>query len=187
MKILAVADVESKKFYEYYSPGKLRDYDLILACGDLRVPYLEFLVTMARCPVLYVHGNHDERFAREPEGCELIEANKKKFGVWNLHVVSGSAPEALADLPAPDRVFIGGSDGTLEEIMDAALEKNGDALICVSAIVLETMADTVKAMADRGMDTDIIQVCVNTSKQIRDRHMMMAGNPIYIITGKKNA
>ena len=75
----------------------------------------------------------------------------------------------------------------LEEIMDAALEKNGDALICVSAIVLETMADTVKAMADRGMDTDIIQVCVNTSKQIRDRHMMMAGNPIYIITGKKNA
>jgi len=30
-------------------------------------------------------------------------------------------------------------------------------------------------------------VCVNTSKQIRDRHMMMAGNPIYIITGKKNA
>ena len=124
---------------------------------------------------------------REPEGCELIEDNKKKFGVWNLHVVSGSAPEALADLPAPDRVFIGGSDGTLEEIMDAALEKNGDALICVSAIVLETMADTVKAMADRGMDTDIIQVCVNTSKQIRDRHMMMAGNPIYIITGKKNA
>ncbi len=73
MKILAVADVESKKFYEYYSPGKLRDYDLILACGDLRVPYLEFLVTMARCPVLYVHGNHDERFSREPEGCECID------------------------------------------------------------------------------------------------------------------
>ena len=73
MKILAVADVESKKFYEYYSPGKLRDYDLILACGDLRVPYLEFLVTMARCPVLYVHGNHDDRFSREPEGCVCID------------------------------------------------------------------------------------------------------------------
>ena len=73
MKILAVADVESKKFYEYYSPGRLKDYDLILACGDLRVSYLEFLVTMARCPVLYVHGNHDERFQREPEGCECID------------------------------------------------------------------------------------------------------------------
>ena len=54
---------------------------------------------------------------REPEGCALIEENKKKFGVWNLNVVPGSAPEALADLPAPDRVFIGGSDGNLEAII----------------------------------------------------------------------
>ena len=73
MKILAIADVESKSFYEYYTPGKLKEYDLILACGDLRVPYLEFLVTMARCPLLYVHGNHDERFPREPEGCTCID------------------------------------------------------------------------------------------------------------------
>lgn len=73
MKILAIADVESKYFYEYYSPGKLKDYDLIIACGDLRVSYLEFLVTMARCPLLYVHGNHDDRFQREPEGCTCID------------------------------------------------------------------------------------------------------------------
>ncbi len=73
MKILAVSDVESKYFFEYYSPGKLKDFDLIIACGDLRVPYLEFLVTMARCPLLYVHGNHDDRFPREPEGCVCID------------------------------------------------------------------------------------------------------------------
>ena len=73
MKILAVSDVESKYFFEYYTPGKLKDFDLIIACGDLRVPYLEFLVTMARCPLLYVHGNHDDRFPREPEGCICID------------------------------------------------------------------------------------------------------------------
>ncbi len=73
MKILAVADVESKYFFEYYTPGKLKDYDLIIACGDLRASYLEFLVTMARCPLLYVHGNHDDRFPREPEGCVCID------------------------------------------------------------------------------------------------------------------
>ncbi len=73
MKILAIADVESKYFYEYYSPGKLKEFDLIIACGDLRVSYLEFLVTMARCPLLYVHGNHDDRFPREPEGCICID------------------------------------------------------------------------------------------------------------------
>jgi len=61
MRILAVSDVESRLFYDCYSPGKLDEFDLILSAGDLSPEYLEFLVTMARCPVLYVHGNHDER------------------------------------------------------------------------------------------------------------------------------
>jgi precorrin-6Y C5,15-methyltransferase (decarboxylating) len=119
------------------------------------------------------------------EGCRLIEENKKKFGVWNLNIVPGKAPEAMEELPAPDKVFIGGSSGNLEEIMDLVLAKNEGALVCVSAIVLETMADTVKLMTERGMDTDIIHVSVNTSRPIGKRHMMMATNPIYIITGRK--
>lgn len=74
MKILAVSDVEAKYYYDYYTPGKLDEFDLILACGDLRREYLEFLVTMARCPVLYVHGNHDDDFDRTPpEGCVCVD------------------------------------------------------------------------------------------------------------------
>ena len=74
MKILAVADAEAKPFYDCYIPGILRDYDLILSCGDLSPRYLEFLVTMARCPLLYVHGNHDERYGESPpEGCRCID------------------------------------------------------------------------------------------------------------------
>ena len=74
MKILAVSDVESRYFYDYYTPGKLDEYDLIISCGDLSREYLEFLVTMARCPLLYVHGNHDESYdKRPPEGCICIE------------------------------------------------------------------------------------------------------------------
>ena len=73
MKILALSDTEAKSLYDYYRPGRLKGYDLILACGDLRVDYLEFLVTMASCPLLYVHGNHDEGWRREPEGCICID------------------------------------------------------------------------------------------------------------------
>ena len=70
MRILAVSDVSAKFYYDYYTPGKLDGIDLILACGDLRREYLEFLVTMSHCPVVYVRGNHDERFDEEPpEGC----------------------------------------------------------------------------------------------------------------------
>lgn len=74
MRILAVADTEANRFYEYYVPGRLAEYDLILACGDLKPVYLEFLVTMARCPVLFIHGNHDEFLDRvPPEGCDCID------------------------------------------------------------------------------------------------------------------
>lgn len=66
MKILTISDTESKYYYEYYAPGKLDEFDLIIACGDLKRSYLEFLVTMARCPLIYVHGNHDAAFDLEP-------------------------------------------------------------------------------------------------------------------------
>ena len=74
LKILAVADEPAPKYYDYYRPGILKEFDLIVSCGDLRRGYLEFLVTMAHCPLIYVRGNHDDSFLSEPpEGCECIE------------------------------------------------------------------------------------------------------------------
>ncbi len=72
MKILVVSDVKSKLLYDFYRPGILKGYDLIISCGDLSADYLEFLVTLAGCPLLYVHGNHDD-YPREPEGCTCID------------------------------------------------------------------------------------------------------------------
>jgi predicted phosphodiesterase len=74
MKILVLADEEEKKLWDYYKPGMLKDYNLIISCGDLNRRYLEFIVTMASCPVLYVRGNHDKSYRKEPpEGCICIE------------------------------------------------------------------------------------------------------------------
>ena len=74
MKILIVADEECTALWDYYVPGRLKPYNLILSAGDLKGDYLSFLVTMARCPVMYIHGNHDERFkVTPPEGCDCID------------------------------------------------------------------------------------------------------------------
>lgn len=74
MRILAVSDEPAPYYYDCYVPGRLDEFDLILACGDLKRSYLEFLVTMAHCPVLYVCGNHDDAFDQHPpEGCVCIE------------------------------------------------------------------------------------------------------------------
>ena len=80
MKILIVSDEECPALWDYYVPGRLAGYDLILSCGDLNASYLSFLVTMARCPVLYVHGNHDTRYEiYPPEGCDCIEDRIVEF------------------------------------------------------------------------------------------------------------
>ena len=74
MKILVLSDVEDPYLWDYFVPGRLDVYDLIISAGDLKPEYLSFLVTMSHVPVLYVHGNHDGIYEkRPPEGCECIE------------------------------------------------------------------------------------------------------------------
>ena len=74
MRILTVSDEECPALYDHYRPGRLDGYDLILSAGDLKADYLSFLVTMARAPLLYVRGNHDEGYLRRPpEGCDCID------------------------------------------------------------------------------------------------------------------
>lgn len=119
-----------------------------------------------------------------PEGCALIKANREKFRTWNLVLVEGLAPAALSDLPAPDAVFIGGSKGSLAAIVDAALDKNPDARICVSAIALESLSAAVAALTAKGRTVQVSQIAVSRAKAVGGLHLMMAQNPIYLITGE---
>ncbi|MBO5657043.1 MAG: metallophosphoesterase [Agathobacter sp.] len=74
MKILFIADEESKAFWDFFRKEQFEDIDLIVSCGDLKPTYLSFLVTMTSVPVLYVHGNHDDKYdMNPPEGCTCIE------------------------------------------------------------------------------------------------------------------
>lgn len=91
MRILAVSDEPAPYFYDYYVPGRLDEFDLILACGDLKRNYLEFLVTMAHCPVLYVCGNHDDALDRNPpEGCICVEDQVYEIGGVRILGLGGS-------------------------------------------------------------------------------------------------
>ena len=118
------------------------------------------------------------------EGCALIKANREKFRTRNLVLVEGLAPAALSDLPAPDAVFIGGSKGSLAAIVDAALDKNPDARICVSAIALESLSAAVAALTAKGRTVQVSQIAVSRARAVGGLHLMMAQNPIYLITGE---
>ena len=74
MKILAIADEESKYLWDFFEKSKLEGIDLIISCGDLDPRYLSFLATFTSAPVLYVHGNHDDKYENiPPDGCICID------------------------------------------------------------------------------------------------------------------
>ena len=74
MKILVLADVESKYLWDYFEKEKLEGIDLILSAGDLKPQYLSFLASFSKVPILYVHGNHDDCYdIQPPDGCIDIE------------------------------------------------------------------------------------------------------------------
>ena len=80
MKILAIADIESKALWDYFDRTRLEGVDLIISAGDLSPHYLSFLATFTHAPVLYIKGNHDERYDRTPpDGCICIEDTVYNF------------------------------------------------------------------------------------------------------------
>ena len=92
MKLLLLSDKESPYLWDYYQPGRLSGYDLMLSCGDLNPKYLSFLVTMGRARLLYVHGNHDTGYERTPpEGCECIEDKLVEVNGLRILGLGGSA------------------------------------------------------------------------------------------------
>ena len=78
---------------------------------------------------------------RNAAGVRLIRETADAFGCGNVHAVPGVAPEALAILPVPDAVFVGGSAGELPSIVEAALEKNSQVRLCVPCVTVETLTE----------------------------------------------
>ena len=91
MKILAIADNEEKILWDFYDSEMVKDVDLIISCGDLDPDYLEFLVTMTGVPLLYVRGNHDNKYDRKPPlGCIPIDDAVYNFRGLRILGLGGS-------------------------------------------------------------------------------------------------
>ena len=117
---------------------------------------------------------------RLPEACAVLEENRRRLGGWNVRPVSGEAPAALAGLPAPDAVFIGGTRGRLGPILDAALAANPAARIGLTAIALESLAAALDACAARGLEAEITQIAA--AHAAGRPHLLRAANPVFVIT-----
>ena len=119
------------------------------------------------------------------EALVLAEKNRRALGAWNLQLCAGKAPAAFSDLPAPDAVFVGGSSGNMREILEGIHKKNAAARICVSAIVLENAVQAAALLGELGYETEILQIGVSRSRPAGGKHMMLAQNPVLLVSAKK--
>ena len=119
------------------------------------------------------------------EACALIRENIIKLGAFNIEIVHGEAPMALEGLPIPDKVFIGGSSGNMDGIIKKITTLNPGIDIVVNAISIQTLNQTMECFKNYGLiETEIINVNIAKSKKTGPYDMMMAQNPVFIISGK---
>jgi precorrin-6Y C5,15-methyltransferase (decarboxylating) len=117
----------------------------------------------------------------DPEGVAICEDNARAHGADNVTVIAGRAPEALAALPTPDAVFVGGSKGSMTAIVGAALDRlrPGGRLV-VNAITLENAGETYQAIRARGLTPEVTLLQIARSEPLAHYLRYEALNPIQI-------
>lgn len=122
---------------------------------------------------------------RNAAGVRLIRENADAFGCGNVHAVPGVAPEALAKLPVPDAVFVGGSAGELPSIVEAALEKNPQVRLCVPCVTVETLTEACALLSgSRFKGFEACQVSAARAEAVGSHHLMKAQNPVFLVSAR---
>lgn len=122
-----------------------------------------------------------------PDGIEVINQNLEKFGVTNYKLIEGMAPNDISEMEV-DRMFVGGSKGNMETILEWFLgHSKENSKVVINTITLESLGDAMKSLEKLNFcDIDVININISKNKKIGRYNMMVAENPIYIISAKRS-
>jgi precorrin-6Y C5,15-methyltransferase (decarboxylating) len=123
---------------------------------------------------------------KDTRACALISQNAILFGTSNLQVVVGEAPDALAGLPDPDRVFIGGTGGNLLPVLAHLVRRSRPVRVVINAVTVETCHEALTGLAESGFGpSEVVHLSVAQGKLAGGKHLMRALNPVYIISAAR--
>ena len=116
----------------------------------------------------------------------ICRDNARAHGTDNVRVIEGRAPDALASLEAPDAVFVGGSKGSMDAIVEASLTalRPGGRLV-INAVTLENVGEAYAALRSRSLDPDVTLVQISRGVPLARYQRYEALNPIHIIAVEK--
>ena len=124
----------------------------------------------------------------DPNAIELTNRNLKKFGVDNATLILGNAKEKISDLPEADAIFIGGTGGDTQEIVQLCEDKlKSGGRIVIGVILIETLYAVLQTIEKLKFDAiDITQITIGKSRKTSTGTMMLARNPVTVISATKS-
>lgn len=118
---------------------------------------------------------------KKDEAVFLIEKNKEKFRLENIKVISATAPECFSGLPIPTHAFVGGSSGSLKEILSVLYQMNPRMRVVINAISMETICELKEVLSLFSLENqEVVQMQVSRARNIGSYHLMQAENPVWI-------
>ena len=123
----------------------------------------------------------------DPDAIELTKLNLKKFGVSNATLILGNAKEKMSELPEADVIFIGGTGGDTHEIVQLCENKlKTGGRIVIGVILIETLYAVLQTIDKLKFNSvDITQITIGKSRKTSTGTMMLARNPVTIISATK--
>ena len=123
----------------------------------------------------------------DPNAIELTEKNLKKFGISNYTLIEGNAKEKIFELPQADTVFIGGTGGDTKDIVELCQDKiKSGGRIVIGVILIETLYSVLQTIEKLDFESiDITQITIGKSRKTKTGTMMLARNPVTVISATK--
>ena len=123
----------------------------------------------------------------DPKAIELTKKNLEKFGVTNVTTILGDAKEKILELPQADAIFIGGTGGDTKEILELCNSKiQPGGRIVIGIILIETLFSVLEIIKKLNFtQVDITQITISKSRKTSTGTMMIARNPVTIISVTK--
>lgn len=124
---------------------------------------------------------------RDEDSIGLLRGNIQRHGCGNVQVVIGEAPAALADLPDPDSVFIGGSGGHLRQILDAVVPRiKPQGRLVANLAALERANEVYHSLKEMSWLVGMVMVNASRGKEMQDGTVRLESlNPVFVVTASR--
>jgi len=164
------------------SKARLRSRQLVydVGCGSGSISVEAAIQVESSGKVLAI--DYDEN------AIKLTKKNVEKFGLSNVLLIHGNAKEKITGLEPADAIFVGGTGKDTAEIVELCQDKlKTGGRIVIGTILIETLYTVLQILEKLQFNSvDITQVTISKSRKTSTGTMMLARNPVTIISATKS-